>query len=264
MRCKICTQASDLFGNGIVLNKHNVNYYRCANCGFVQTEEPYWLDQAYSEAITRSDIGLAGRSIASAGITKAVIETFFDAHGKFLDYGGGYGLMVRLMRDAGFRYYRDDKFCANIFAQGFDADDVVSEPLSFELLTAFEVFEHLVQPIEEITAMLQFSPNILFSTTLLPVPLSQPDQWWYYGAEHGQHVSLYSYRSLEHLARRFGLHLYSDGRSLHMLTIRRLSERQFRLVVRYSRILSPFFTLAKRRKSLLPQDFFDLTGRSLT
>jgi hypothetical protein len=50
---------------------------------------------------------------------------------------GGYGMFVRLMRDGGFDFHREDPLCDNLFAQGFDRQD----DGTFELVTAFEVFE---------------------------------------------------------------------------------------------------------------------------
>ncbi len=50
-------------------------------------------------------------------------------------------MFVRLMRDNGFDFYRSDRQCENLFAKGFEASLDVSP--SYELLTAFEVFEHL-------------------------------------------------------------------------------------------------------------------------
>ena len=50
-KCKICDSNSHYFATAKVLQKYNVDYFQCSNCGFVQTEEPYWLDEAYSEAI---------------------------------------------------------------------------------------------------------------------------------------------------------------------------------------------------------------------
>jgi hypothetical protein len=38
------------------------------------------------------------------------------------------------------------------------------------LLTAFEVFEHLDEPIKDINTMFEQSDNILFSTLLIPNP----------------------------------------------------------------------------------------------
>jgi uncharacterized Zn finger protein len=42
--CKICGHLSQKFDVAKILNKYNVNYYCCLECGFVQTDEPYWLE----------------------------------------------------------------------------------------------------------------------------------------------------------------------------------------------------------------------------
>jgi len=232
MSCKICSHEVAEFGTAIVLGQHTVRYYQCTECGFVQTEESFWLDEAYSEAITASDFGIATRNFWMARITQAIILTFFNSRSKFIDYGGGPGLLVRLMRDAAFDFYHADKYASNVFARGFEADEVGRQ--QYELLTAFEVFEHLVEPYKEVEAMLRYAPSILFSTLLMPTPAPALDRWWYYGREHGQHVALYSQRSLEVLAERFGVNFYTNGRSLHLLTAKQISPRFFRLVANYS------------------------------
>src|SRR6187551_714050 len=139
VKCKICASAtSDLF-SAKVLGKYDVKYFKCNNCGFVQTQEPYWLQEAYSSAITVQDIGLVSRNYLYAQICRSIIKLFFSRKTKFLDYGGGYGMFVRLMRDKGFDFYRYDTYCKNMFAEGFDDKG----ELDYELITAFEVFEHL-------------------------------------------------------------------------------------------------------------------------
>ena len=248
----------------MVLEKYPVQYFRCEQCGFIQTEPPYWLDEAYGNTITRSDLGLVGRNIACARYAPAMILAFFNRHARFLDYGGGYGLFVRLMRDQGFDFYRSDRQAQNLFAVGFDAAD--NSNTNYELLTAFEVFEHLVEPLNEMERMLCFSRNILFSTRLVPSPPPDLNAWWYYGMEHGQHVSLYTHRALSHLAKQFGLNIYSNGRSVHLLTDRKLSNFAFTNVWFRGRILPWLsFLLAGefRPRSLLPEDYHRLTGKWL-
>jgi transcription initiation factor TFIIIB Brf1 subunit/transcription initiation factor TFIIB len=58
MKCKICESESFYFANANILNKYNAAYFKCTNCGFVQTEEPYWLEEAYSQPIAETDSGL--------------------------------------------------------------------------------------------------------------------------------------------------------------------------------------------------------------
>lgn len=266
MICHICSNSTTLMGRALVLGKHDVQYFRCNNCGFIQTEKPYWLVESYSNAITRTDLGLVNRNIVLSGITKSVILTLYNSDAKFVDYGGGYGLFVRLMRDNGFNFYLFDKYCQNLLAQGFDVDENFTKDgrNCCELLTAFEVFEHLVHPLEEIEQMLHFARSILFSTLIVPSPTPKLEDWWYFGLEHGQHVALYSRKSLSILAQKHKLYLYSNGSSLHLLTEKRIPTFIFRLVARSgtSRALDLLLGRKLRRKSLLSDDYMKLTGRN--
>ncbi len=242
------------FDQGLVLKRHPVQYFRCEKCSFVQTEEPYWLDEAYAEAVSALDVGAVSRNLRLAPIAQALIKRLFNPSGQFIDYGGGTGLFVRLMRDAGFDFFWFDKFAQNVFARGFEA---VSG--KFELLTAFEVFEHLVQPVTELERMLAYSRNILFTTVLLPAEAPRPGHWWYYGLEHGQHVSLYTRQALQALADRFHLRLCSSG-ELHLLTEKQISQAQFRFNTR-RRIVSCVNWLTERR-SLVEADYQMLVHRA--
>jgi hypothetical protein len=185
MKCKICKQKNESVFSGKILNKYNIKYYYCSNCGFLQTEEPYWLDEAYSESITVSDTGYMQRNINLSRKLTILLALFFDKNGKYLDYAGGYGVFVRLMRDIGFDFYWDDKYTTNLFAKGFE----YKSKGRCEAVTTFESFEHFVNPLEEIEKLLSISKNIIFSTELLPNPIPKPEDWWYYGLDHGQHIS---------------------------------------------------------------------------
>lgn len=251
MECKICSSKTSLFGSAVLLNKHRVQYFQCNACGFLQTEEPHWLNEAYCEVIAHTDVGLVSRNLTFSQVTQSLISVFFDSGGKFLDYGGGYGLLVRMMRDKGFDFYWYDKWCDNLFAKAFEASEAGTE--AFELVTAFEVFEHLIHPLDEVREMLRFSKNILFSTALLPAQAPPLGEWPYYSLEQGQHVSFYTRSSLSALAKRLDANLYSDGRLLHLFTEKRISSFFFKLVSLYpmARILS----CHRWRKSFLERDY---------
>lgn len=259
MNCKICKSASALFGEAIVLNKHLVRYLRCESCGFMQTEKPYWLDEAYSEAITKSDIGLIGRNLQMAATTRKLILTCFEPTGKFIDYGGGYGIFTRLMRDQGFDFYRHDPLCKNLFADGFDA----SMNVNYALLTAWEVFEHLENPLAEIEKMLSYSHNLFFSTILLQTTPEPLEQWWYYGLEHGQHIAFYSRKSLQVIAQKFGLKIHFSNGSLHFIGDPDLNPMLIKLAFtdRLKRLQKMIQKPAP--PSLLASDFQSLTGKIL-
>jgi len=258
--CKICSSSSALFARAVVLGRHDVQYWQCTSCGFIQTETPYWLDEAYSEVINNSDLGMVARNLGLARICRALITVFFNSNGRFVDYGGGYGLLVRLMRNSGFDFYRYDPRCANFFAKGFDVDLPAKQPC--ELVTSFEVFEHLVNPLEDIERMLAFSRNILLGTRLVPAHNPKPGEWQYYGLEHGQHVSLYTKRSLSVVAEKFHLHLHSCRQSIHLLSEKRLFSPWLFDTVAHYRVAS-LVSILVQRESLTPRDFYQATGMHL-
>lgn len=251
MICKICSNKTEFLTEHKLLNKYKVNYFRCDSCNFVQTEDPYWLNESYTAAITNSDIGMISRNISLSQITSAIIVSFFDREKKFIDYGGGYGTFVRLMRDSGFNFYWYDKFCSNLFARGFEHNEENNDP--YEIVTAFEVLEHLVNPIEDIKKIAELSKNILFTTELLPSNILPPQTWWYYGLEHGQHIAFYTHKSLSVIANKFNLNLYSNGRFLHLLSNKKISPLLFNIISRCK--VAQLVNVFSRRGSLISEDY---------
>ncbi|MDB9306649.1 glycosyltransferase [Nodularia spumigena CS-591/12] len=253
--CKICNSDSHYFATAKVLQKYDVNYFQCSNCGFVQTEDPYWLNEAYSEAIATSDVGLVYRNNMMANITSKLLFNYFDHQAKFLDYGGGYGLFVRLMRDQGFDFYWLDKFCKNILAQGFELQE---NDRNLEIITAFELFEHLTNPVQDFKEIFDLCPNILFSTDLLPEDNPTPDKWWYYTPHEGQHISIYTRKSLEILASKYNLKLYTNGKSLHLLTTKENLPQNLFEKLANNELQSP------NKPSLLSRDFNQVVTKILS
>jgi hypothetical protein len=256
MKCIICASSTNEFAIGLILAKYNVKYYQCSYCGYIQTEEPFWLDEAYNNPIPSSDIGLISRNMMFARITKALIHFCFNSEGRFLDYGGGYGMLVRLMRDAGYNFYFYDKYCKNLFAKGFEGQVLHDE--CYELATAFELLEHLYDPNKEIGEIFQVTNSILFSTKLLPRNNPKPGQWWYYGLDHGQHVSFHTLKSLTLFADKMNLSLLSDGDLIHLFTKKNINGLLYKLCAsgKTSRVID----LLLRRTSLLARDYEKLTG----
>jgi hypothetical protein len=231
MTCKICQQKMDEVFNALVLGKYQVRYHHCPHCGFLQTEDPFWLDEAYKEPINAEDTGLLTRNMFFSNTTALLLFFLFDKDKKFLDYAGGFGVFTRLMRDIGFDFYWHDPFTTNLLARGFELNDAAEQ---VELLTTFESFEHFRDPVAELQKMLAYSSNILFSTCLTPSPVP-PSDWWYYQFEHGQHISFYSKQSLLHLAQKHGLHFYSHN-FLHLLTKKKLPDSVIRWMFRFQKI----------------------------
>lgn len=225
--CKICENEMLYAFSHTVINKYKADYYICKKCGFMNIPDPFWLKEAYEQPINETDTGLLKRNIQLYKKVIVLIDRFLDIKKNYLDYAGGYGVFTRLMRDAGLNFFHEDIYTENIFASTYEfkkSDHVISG------ITCFECFEHLVDPISEMEKMLEISSNIFITTDIKPLDIPNTD-WSYYGFEHGQHISFFSYDSLNHLAARFGLNLYSH-KNFHFFSKKTISMRQFKKCLR--------------------------------
>ena len=236
--CRICSAPVSEKFSSTLLNKYTIKYFQCSVCGYVQTEEPYWLQVAYEKPINDSDTGMMMRSFWNRNIAATMIYFLFDKKKIFLDYGGGYGVFVRLMRDVGFDFYWQDKHTENLFAKGFELSKITNTPV--ELLTCFEAFEHFNEPINELEKLLKVSRNILLSTVFIPDPIPHPNDWWYYGIEHGQHIGFFQEKTFEYLAEKYSLQFYTNGQNIHLLTEKQFPSSTFKWVTKFSKIITPF------------------------
>jgi hypothetical protein len=243
--------------SGQLLGRHEVSYFECQTCGYVQTEDPHWLEEAYREPINVTDTGILRRNIVNARIVQATMLVLPDSSAPVVDFAGGYGLLVRQLRDAGVNALWRDQYCTNLLAKGFEHHD---EPAS--LATAFEVFEHFVDPLEEARKIAELAPTILLSTELMPDRTPEPQAWWYYGLDHGQHIGFFRMRSLEYLAGKLGRTLISDGASYHLITSEKVNAGFWKFLKRWN----SFISLKNRmvRSSLTESDFQNLLRRTRT
>lgn len=250
--CKLCEASSAFFGSALVLKKHLVRYFRCEACGFIQTESPYWLEEAYSSAIASQDVGIMARNLTNCEITSAVLNLVLPGVSSAVDFGAGHGMLVRLMRDRGFNFFWTDLHATNDYARGFEC----RQGMTFDFLTAFEVLEHLVDPIADITRLMDLSENVLVSTCVVPDPVPSLSDWWYFMQSSGQHISFYTNDSLRLLAAHFGRHLLSVG-SYHLFTKQPQSYVKYRLATspRAARLVNRVY----RRPGLIPSDFQKMT-----
>ena len=116
MKCKICnTPAAAVFKSKLLL-KYDVKYFQCSKCDYLFTEEPYWIEEAYKTSINSSDTGIIERNIYYSKIISGLLFFIFGKNFKYLDYAGGTGIFVRLMRDIGFDFYWMDLYSQNPYA----------------------------------------------------------------------------------------------------------------------------------------------------
>jgi len=226
----------------------------------LQTEKPYWLDEAYDEAIAETDTGLVRRNLGISMRLASVLYFLFDRDGRYVDAAGGYGLLARLMRDIGFDFYWSDKHCANLLARGFDAEKA-ERPLA--AVTAFEVIEHVHDPLtflRDLMDQLQ-TRTVIFSTTLFEGAPPLPGKWWYYAHETGQHVSFYQRRTLEAIAERLGMRLFSHG-WMHMVTDRNFRPVAFSVLAgKLGALLSYYVKLNMTTRAVSDHDLLVRRGR---
>jgi hypothetical protein len=225
----------------VILGKYDVTYFYCEESGILRTEKQYWLEEAYRDAIAETDTGLVHRNVSKHRRLEPILERLFGGEGKFLDVGGGYGLLTRLMRDIGFDCYTVDRFCKNIFASRFEPDDAFKATALF----AFEVFEHIEDPFEFVSdAFGRYDCRTIVFSTLVYENGIPPKDWWYYSFETGQHITFYQPRTLDLLAEKLGGRHHTLVDDLHVITDMEITgtnrlllsnERLFKMLSLYTR-----------------------------
>ncbi|HAL64814.1 MAG TPA: hypothetical protein DCP10_04510 [Bacteroidales bacterium] len=227
MKCKICKSTSSKLFKLKVLNKYSVAYYQCPNCDFIQTEKPFWLKEAYQNPINICDTGIVTRNVNLAKKTALFLKLFRNHKANFLDYAGGYGLFTRLMRDVGFDFYWNDPYTKSLFSIGFEGDSGDN----YEAITAFELFEHLDNPLKEIETLITNTDTLIFSTLLTDtIKSAELKRWWYLGPQHGQHISFYSKKTLSNIALKLDINLITNNKNYHIFTKKKTSQWAIRLV----------------------------------
>ena len=244
--CRCCKSITQPIFNGVLLN-NQVGYFECPVCAYVQTETPHWLEKAYAEAINDSDTGIMARNQSNARIVLATLMLLGKLDSTVVDCAGGYGILVRLLRDFGINALWSDRYCQNLVARGFAHG---REPAA--LVTAFEAFEHFVNPSEELDRLLTIAPNVLFSTEIVASPAPHQSDWWYYGKEHGQHIGFFRIKTLEKMAKERGKFLVSNGTSYHLITDQPNQQTLWKIFTKRNGLI-PFLL----RKKLRPKIWSD-------
>ncbi|APV52292.1 hypothetical protein BWI17_04755 [Betaproteobacteria bacterium GR16-43] len=194
-----------------------VAYFRCGDCGFTFAPELCaWTLEEFEARIYNADYALVDpdyldlRPRANA----ASLVPMLGERGRairHLDFGGGNGLLSRLLREAGWQSTSYDPFV--------DRDVSLATLGRFDLITAFEVFEHVPdvqQLMASVASLLAPDGVVLFSTMASDGHLhaGQRIDWWYAAPRNG-HISLYSRKSLDILAEQQGLKFGSFNEGFH-------------------------------------------------
>lgn len=202
--CRLCGGALVHRFDGRLLGRHAVRYFECAACGSLQTEPPHWLDEAYADGnLARLDTGAAQRNLDNLGAVLVLARMLGLEH--VVDHGGGDGLLTRMLRDRGLDAHVLDRHAKPHYAAGFDAP-TVERP---DLVLAFEVLEHFVNPAQDLRALFDPKPPVLLVST--DTWEGQGPDWGYLAPGSGQHVFFYSRKALAQIASREGYRLVRVG-----------------------------------------------------
>jgi SAM-dependent methyltransferase len=195
-----------------------VYYALCPGCGFCFAPAiAAWTLGEFEERIYNTDYCLVdpdyldARPRANAANLISMFSTLPPSV-RHLDYGGGAGLLAKLLCESDWNSGTYDPFVD----KGIDPARLGQ----FDLITAYEVFEH-VPDIQRMMSNLRnlLSPNglVLFSTLLSDGNLhpGQRINWWYASPRNG-HISLFSRKSLALLAQNSGFNCASFSAGFHV------------------------------------------------
>lgn len=253
IRCRVCDSSIDQSIFSANLLGKAVSYFECSACGYVQTQQPDWLEEAYASAINSCDTGIMRRNLANSQLVCATLHALGLTAGRVVDCAGGYCILVRLLRDRGIDAYWSDPYCKNALAVGFEYKGG-----SAGLATAFEALEHFVYPLDELEKLFDMAPNVLLSTELIADPAPPPEEWWYYGLDHGQHIGFFRVKTLMYIAKRYGKYLSNDGRGRHLFSDRPVSALRWKVNILIERFVPGFLT--RKLKSRVWSDFELMSG----
>lgn len=251
MNCSICNTKMRPSFQKKILNKYDIQYFICPSCGYLTTEYPFWLDEAYTNAIAATDVGLINRNIQNSQQLINILYFLFGKDNRYIDISGGYGILCRIMRDCGFNYYWEDLYCPNLFSQGFEA----SAEDYFHAASLFEVIEHTKDPLYFIQSIFdKYKLNALIFTTSLYEDKSLSPDWWYLTPETGQHISFFKKETLNKMANILNVHFYTAS-GMYIFSQKKISPFVVNLfsAQKLKKILNIF--IRRRMSSLLMKDY---------
>ena len=250
--CRLCGGDSWWVFSKQLLGKYTVGFYRCDTCQSLQSEEPYWLAESYTEKSLIPDIRVLQRVMAMRMLvyylSKALRVSDADS---ILDWGGGNGLLVRLLRDLGLDAYRFDTYVNNLYALGYDR----TEGRYYRLITAFQVLEHFSAPAQDLDQIFKLEPEYLLISTGL---YNNQNQDWEYLNAYGRHIFCYSNKARELIAHKYGyfkigigdITLYSKNR---LSKITRIKIRAI-FSSRFATLLNTLLVLLPKNEALANRD----------
>jgi hypothetical protein len=194
--CRLCGGILTAQFSKKILGKYDVKYFKCSTCQSLQTETPYWLDEAYKDNnLSNTDTGAAQRNLHNLAACFTIAKLLKTKN--VIDIGGGDGLLCRLLRDYKINCYVKDKYATLTYGQGFAEQDFQTP----DLVIGFEVLEHFPNPSSDLDDIFSHTPQALLLSTA--IYRNEPQDWWYFSPESGQHIFFYSQKAIEIIANKY-------------------------------------------------------------
>lgn len=195
-----------------------VHYVMCHRCGFCHAPEiAAWTPEAFRQNIYNDEYAALDpdyvevRPRANAGTLLAT----FGERGRairHLDYGGGNGLLSSILNAAQWRSVSYDPYV--------NRDTPIAELGRFDLITAFEVFEHVPDAgalMANLHTLLAPGGMVIFTTLLSDGHLKFNEKMtWFYVSPRTGHITFYSAASLALLGHRYGWNFGSFSELIHV------------------------------------------------
>jgi hypothetical protein len=236
MGCPVCGAGASLLdvvdlnksceeirGSYLPLTGFPVYYALCNHCHFCWAPElKNWPLAKFEEYIYNIDYETVDpdyKYVRPKANANALLSMFPDMPSsvRHLDYGGGNGQLVACLTESHWSSISYDPFV--------NRDMNPNQLGKFDLITAFEVFEHVPDVkamASELNALLAQDGMILFSTLISDgnIQKNQRLSWWYASPRNG-HISLFSRKALSILAIDCGFNVgsFSDGFHVFFKTV---------------------------------------------
>lgn len=220
--CPICNSPANMLFSVMVQGENRSELNSCSICEFAFYPDQNWISKSFSDELNSLDVGATDRTIIAADYLSVVLKSQKLSHGMFLDYGGGYGLLSRIMRDRGFNFENFDPYTRQIFPTSGQQSDSPLEQ-KYDAVTLIEVTLHFEDPVKEFKKLLEMSDIVLFTAVLTDEKLDS--DWWYLSLETGQHIALFSKKTLSALAEKLDVKLTTDGKFFHIFHRENLTKR---------------------------------------
>jgi hypothetical protein len=264
IECRLCGGTSKSRFSRRALDDSEVSYYECTLCLSLQTEEPYWLKELYADAqeaarrpgSEEENPDLDTWAVERTLYCRMVIYFLWKLGGitksedRLLDWGGGPGLLTRMLRDVGIQAYNYDRYVRNHFASGFGRSDGDR----YDFVTAFEVFEHFAKPKSDAEVIFSLQPSALLIST--EIYKDQGPDWPYLGPAKSAHVFFYSDEALRRIGSIFDYKVVRLDRSMALFTRTPVAKARLMLIQKIlsRRRLAEILFALKHKYSLSGED----------